>query len=86
MAWRTVRLPALPDSFKFATVVDIKCKVGQHVAIDEVVIVVDSKVVMEVCAPEAGTIRQIFVADGDEVPVNAPLFQLKTASLGKDIP
>jgi 2-oxoglutarate dehydrogenase E2 component (dihydrolipoamide succinyltransferase) len=63
-----VKVPQLSESVAEATLLQWKKKPGERVALDEVLIEVETdKVVLEVPAPSAGTLAQIVKADGSTV-------------------
>ena len=63
-----VKVPQLSESVAEATLLQWKKKVGDAVAIDEILIEVETdKVVLEVPAPAAGVLTELLVADGGTV-------------------
>src|SRR5580693_10796501 len=63
-----VKVPQLSESVAEATLLQWKKKSGEAVALDEVLIEVETdKVVLEVPAPSAGTLAQIVKPDGSTV-------------------
>ena len=68
MAIVEVKVPQLSESVAEATLLQWKKKVGDTVAIDEILIEVETdKVVLEVPAPSAGVLTEIVMADGSTV-------------------
>jgi 2-oxoglutarate dehydrogenase E2 component (dihydrolipoamide succinyltransferase) len=68
MAIVEVKVPQLSESVAEATLLQWKKKVGDSVAIDEILIDVETdKVVLEVPAPSAGVIAEILMGDGSTV-------------------
>ncbi|MDR2298754.1 MAG: 2-oxoglutarate dehydrogenase complex dihydrolipoyllysine-residue succinyltransferase [Comamonas sp.] len=68
MAIVEVKVPQLSESITEATMLTWKKKVGEAVAIDEILIEVETdKVVLEVPAPSAGVITEILQGDGATV-------------------
>ena len=68
MAIVEVKVPQLSESVAEATMLQWKKKVGESVAIDEILIDVETdKVVLEVPAPAAGVLVELLVADGGTV-------------------
>ena len=68
MAIVEVKVPQLSESVAEATMLNWKKKVGDAVAVDEILIEIETdKVVLEVPAPSAGVITELLVADGDTV-------------------
>ena len=63
-----VKVPQLSESVAEATLLQWKKKVGDVVAIDEILIEIETdKVVLEVPAPAAGVITELVVGDGATV-------------------
>jgi len=68
MAIVEVKVPQLSESVAEATLLTWKKKAGEMVAIDEILIEIETdKVVLEVPAPSAGMLSEIVVADGGTV-------------------
>src|SRR5665811_412960 len=68
MAIVEVKVPQLSESVAEATLLQWKKKVGDAVAIDEILIEIETdKVVLEVPAPSAGVLTEISVSDGGTV-------------------
>ncbi|MBP8174763.1 MAG: dihydrolipoamide succinyltransferase, partial [Sphaerotilus sp.] len=68
MAIVEVKVPQLSESVAEATLLTWKKKPGEAVAIDEILIEIETdKVVLEVPAPAAGVLAQIVVPDGGTV-------------------
>ncbi len=68
MAIVEVKVPQLSESVAEATMLQWKKKVGDAVAIDEILIEIETdKVVLEVPAPSAGVLTELLVADGGTV-------------------
>ncbi len=68
MAIVEVKVPQLSESVAEATLLQWKKKVGDAVAIDEILIEVETdKVVLEVPAPSAGVLTEILMGDGSTV-------------------
>ncbi|RYF01851.1 MAG: 2-oxoglutarate dehydrogenase complex dihydrolipoyllysine-residue succinyltransferase [Comamonadaceae bacterium] len=68
MAIVEVKVPQLSESVAEATMLQWKKKPGEAVAIDEILIEIETdKVVLEVPAPSAGVLAEIVVADGGTV-------------------
>ncbi len=68
MAIVEVKVPQLSESVAEATMLNWKKKVGDAVAIDEILIEIETdKVVLEVPAPSAGVLTELLVADGGTV-------------------
>ena len=68
MAIVEVKVPQLSESVAEATMLQWKKKPGESVAIDEILIEIETdKVVLEVPAPSAGVLAEIVVADGGMV-------------------
>ncbi|MFI5445613.1 2-oxoglutarate dehydrogenase complex dihydrolipoyllysine-residue succinyltransferase [Polaromonas sp. UC242_47] len=63
-----VKVPQLSESIAEATMLQWKKKVGDSIAIDEILIEIETdKVVLEVPAPAAGVLTEIVMADGSTV-------------------
>jgi 2-oxoglutarate dehydrogenase E2 component (dihydrolipoamide succinyltransferase) len=68
MAIVEVKVPQLSESVAEATLLQWKKKAGEAVALDEILIEIETdKVVLEVPAPSAGVLAEIVVADGGTV-------------------
>ena len=68
MAIVEVKVPQLSESVAEATLLQWKKKVGESVAVDEILIEVETdKVVLEVPAPAAGVIIELLMGDGSTV-------------------
>ncbi|MDB5844102.1 MAG: 2-oxoglutarate dehydrogenase component [Polaromonas sp.] len=68
MAIVEVKVPQLSESVAEATMLQWKKKVGDAIAIDEILIEIETdKVVLEVPAPSAGVLVELVVADGGTV-------------------
>jgi 2-oxoglutarate dehydrogenase E2 component (dihydrolipoamide succinyltransferase) len=79
MALVEVKVPQLSESVAEATLLQWKKKVGDAVAVDEILIDVETdKVVLEVPAPSAGVIVEIIVADGSTVAADQLIARIDT--------
>ncbi len=79
MALVEVKVPQLSESVAEATLLQWKKKVGDAVAVDEILIEVETdKVVMEVPAPSAGVIVEIVEADGATVAAEQLIARIDT--------
>ncbi len=79
MAIVEVKVPQLSESIAEATLLQWKKKVGEAVAIDEILIEVETdKVVMEVPAPAAGVLTELLVADGSTVAAEQLIARIDT--------
>ena len=79
MAIVEVKVPQLSESVAEATLLQWKKKVGEAVAIDEILIEVETdKVVLEVPAPAAGVIAQIVKNDGDSCVADEVIARIDT--------
>jgi 2-oxoglutarate dehydrogenase E2 component (dihydrolipoamide succinyltransferase) len=68
MAIFEVKVPQLSESVAEATLLTWKKKPGEAVAVDEILIEIETdKVVLEVPAPSAGVLKELVVADGGTV-------------------
>ncbi len=79
MAIVEVKVPQLSESVAEATLLQWKKKVGQAVAIDEILIEVETdKVVLEVPAPAAGVLVELAAADGATVVADQLIARIDT--------
>src|SRR4051812_37221017 len=68
MAIADVKVPQLSESVAEATLLQWKKKAGEAVALDEILIEIETdKVVLEVPAPIAGVLSEIVMGDGSTV-------------------
>ncbi|MDB5869448.1 MAG: 2-oxoglutarate dehydrogenase, subunit, dihydrolipoamide succinyltransferase [Polaromonas sp.] len=79
MAIVEVKVPQLSESVAEATMLQWKKKVGDAVAIDEILIDIETdKVVLEVPAPAAGVLVELVVADGGTVAAEQVIARIDT--------
>jgi 2-oxoglutarate dehydrogenase E2 component (dihydrolipoamide succinyltransferase) len=79
MAIVEVKVPQLSESVAEATMLQWKKKVGDSVAVDEILIEIETdKVVLEVPAPSAGVITELTVADGGTVVAEQLIAKIDT--------
>jgi len=79
MATVEVKVPQLSESVAEATMLQWKKKVGDAIAIDEILIEIETdKVVLEVPAPAAGVLAEILVADGGTVTADQLIAKIDT--------
>ena len=79
MAIVEVKVPQLSESVAEATLLQWKKKVGDAVAIDEILIEVETdKVVLEVPAPSAGVLAEIVMGDGTTVAAEQLIARIDT--------
>ncbi len=79
MAIVEVKVPQLSESVAEATMLQWKKKVGEAVAIDEILIEIETdKVVLEVPAPAAGVLVELVVADGATVAAEQLIARIDT--------
>ena len=79
MAIVEVKVPQLSESVAEATRLQWKKKVGDFVAVDEILIEIETdKVVLEVPAPSAGVITELSVADGGTVVAEQLIAKIDT--------
>jgi 2-oxoglutarate dehydrogenase E2 component (dihydrolipoamide succinyltransferase) len=79
MAIVEVKVPQLSESVAEATLLQWKKKVGESVAIDEILIEVETdKVVLEVPAPAAGVLLELVVGDGATVAAEQLIARIDT--------
>ncbi len=79
MAIVEVKVPQLSESVAEATMLQWKKKVGDAVAVDEILIEIETdKVVLEVPAPSAGVLSELLVADGGTVAADQLIARIDT--------
>ena len=79
MAIVEVKVPQLSESVAEATMLQWKKKVGDVIAIDEILIEIETdKVVLEVPAPSAGVLVELVVADGGTVAAEQVIARIDT--------
>ena len=79
-----VKVPQLSESVAEATLLTWKKSVGQAVAIDEILVEVETdKVVLEVPAPSAGVLTELLVADGATVMAEQLIARIDTQAVPK---
>src|SRR5829696_3182197 len=79
MAIVEVKVPQLSESVAEATMLQWKKKPGEAVAIDEILIEIETdKVVLEVPAPSAGVLAEIVAGDGDTVVAEQVIAKIDT--------
>ncbi|WP_296449509.1 2-oxoglutarate dehydrogenase complex dihydrolipoyllysine-residue succinyltransferase [Rhodoferax sp. UBA5149] len=79
MAIVEVKVPQLSESVAEATMLQWKKKVGDAVAIDEILIEIETdKVVLEVPAPAAGVLVELLVGDGGTVAAEQLIARIDT--------
>ncbi len=79
MAIVEVKVPQLSESVTEATMLQWKKKVGDAVAVDEILIEIETdKVVLEVPAPSAGVLTEILVSDGGTVAAEQLIARIDT--------
>jgi 2-oxoglutarate dehydrogenase E2 component (dihydrolipoamide succinyltransferase) len=82
MAIVEVKVPQLSESVAEATLLQWKKKVGDAVAVDEILIDVETdKVVLEVPAPSAGVIVEIIEPDGTTVAAEQLIARIDTEAV-----
>src|SRR5438045_5360894 len=75
-----VKVPELSESVAEATLLQWKKKAGEAVALDEILIEIETdKVVLEVPAPAAGVLAEIVQADGATVAAEQVIAKIDTA-------
>jgi 2-oxoglutarate dehydrogenase E2 component (dihydrolipoamide succinyltransferase) len=79
MAIVEVKVPQLSESVSEATMLQWKKKPGEAVAVDEILIEIETdKVVLEVPAPSAGVLAQVISNDGDIVVADQVIAKIDT--------
>ena len=82
MAIVEVKVPQLSESIAEATMLNWKKKVGEAVAVDEILIEIETdKVVLEVPAPSAGVITEIVQGDGATVTAEQLIAKIDTEAV-----
>ena len=77
-----VKVPQLSESVAEATLLTWKKSVGQSVAVDEILVEVETdKVVLEVPAPSAGVLTELLVADGATVMAEQLIARIDTQAV-----
>jgi 2-oxoglutarate dehydrogenase E2 component (dihydrolipoamide succinyltransferase) len=83
MAIVEVKVPQLSESVAEATMLQWKKKVGDAVAMDEILIEIETdKVVLEVPAPAAGVLAEVLVGDGGTVVAEQLIARIDTEGKG----
>ena len=79
MAIVDVKVPQLSESVAEATLLTWKKKPGEAVALDEILIEIETdKVVLEVPAPAEGVLAQVVKADGETVVAEETIAKIDT--------
>ncbi|HXD41281.1 MAG TPA: 2-oxoglutarate dehydrogenase complex dihydrolipoyllysine-residue succinyltransferase [Ramlibacter sp.] len=79
MAIVEVKVPQLSESVAEATMLQWKKKAGERVALDEIIIEIETdKVVLEVPAPAAGVLAEVVVPDGATVVADQVIAKIDT--------
>ena len=88
MAIVEVKVPQLSESVAEATLLQWKKQPGQAVAMDEILIEIETdKVVLEVPAPASGVLSEIVAADGSTVTAEQLIARIDTeATVGAAAP
>ncbi|WP_345252391.1 biotin/lipoyl-containing protein, partial [Pigmentiphaga soli] len=87
MAVIDVVVPQLSESVSEATLLTWKKKPGEAVAVDEILIEIETdKVVLEVPAPSAGVLAEIVKADGSTVAAGEVIAKIDTAATAAAAP
>jgi len=82
MTDQTFKLPDLGEGLTESEVLNWKIKVGEHVALNQVIAEVETaKAVVELPSPFAGVVQQIHAAQGEVVQVGGPL-----VTFGDEVP
>ncbi len=77
-----VKVPQLSESVAEATMLQWKKKVGDAIAIDEILIEIETdKVVLEVPAPSAGVLTEILIGDGATVAAEQLIARIDSAGI-----
>src|SRR5690606_20083971 len=87
MAVHDVLVPQLSESIAEATLLNWKKQPGEAVAVDEILIEIETdKVVLEVPAPAAGVLTEIIKADGSTVVAEEVIAKIDTAATAAAAP
>ena len=87
MAIVEVKVPQLSESVAEATLLQWKKKVGDSVAIDEILIEIETdKVVLEVPAPAAGVLAELVMGDGSTVAAEQLIARIDTEGKAAKVP
>ena len=87
MAIVEVKVPQLSESVAEATLLQWKKKVGDSVAIDEILIEIETdKVVLEVPAPAAGVLAELVMGDGSTVAAEQLIARIDTEGTAAKVP
>src|ERR1700754_2455046 len=87
MAIVEVKVPQLSESVSEATMLQWKKKAGEAVAVDEILIEVETdKVVLEVPAPSAGVLVELGQADGATVAAGQVIARIDTEAAASATP
>src|SRR4051812_24128219 len=83
MAIVEVKVPQLSESITEATLLQWKKKPGDPVAMDEILVEIETdKVVLEVPAPAAGVLAEFLASDGVTVLAEQPIARIDTEGKG----
>eukprot|EP01069_Polyplicarium_translucidae_P007779 Polyplicarium_translucidae@DN3152_c0_g1_i1.p2 len=78
---RTVSVPSMGDSITEGTINTWKKNVGEAVAADEVIAVIDTdKVSVDINSPASGVLMSVMAKEGETVFVGAPLYVIDSAA------
>ena len=84
MAIVEVKVPQLSESVAEATLLQWKKKPGEAVAMDEILIEIETdKVVLEVPAPQAGVLAEIVKGDGESCVSDEVIAKIDTEAVPK---
>ena len=74
----TLKMPKVGDAANEVVIMELLVKVGDRVAAGQNLFTVETdKATLEVPAPFGGTVREILVKVGEEVPTGAPTLVLE---------
>lgn len=74
----TLKMPKVGDAVDAVVIAEVSVTVGAKVAEGQTIFVVETdKTQVEVPSPFAGTVRQVLIAQGDEVKTGAPTLVLE---------
>jgi 2-oxoglutarate dehydrogenase E2 component (dihydrolipoamide succinyltransferase) len=82
-----IKVPSLGESVTEATVAKWLKRAGELVALDEPVAELETdKITLEIYAPSAGTLSEIFADEGANVPVGAVLGRISESAALEEAP
>ena len=78
---KTFALPDVGEGLTEAEILTWHVKPGDTVTVNQTIVEIETaKAAVELPCPYAGTVTEIFVAEGDVVPVGTPILTITTPS------